>query len=256
MVEPKVFKSHLTVEFDENDVSLGDFILRSLDKFSDTELFVDCASGRKWTGAAMSQQVRRLATRLIVELDMRPGDISCISYDHCDRTVALALAIICAGGTVSCAYPHDPYPELLYLARKTRPAFLFCARDRSHWGSQLHNDLGNAHSLKAIVSMDNGELDIDFETLWIQETNSPEPTREMPQLPLAPYASINEMLAFMSLSSGTTGLPKVIASTHANCLATSKQMSVSRRDRAREVPGDTDQAASQTITLSCSATLD
>ncbi|KAG9509710.1 putative 4-coumarate--CoA ligase 3 [Fragariocoptes setiger] len=244
---PQIFKSKTTFKFNESDKSFGDFILRSLDKFSDTELFVDCASGHKWTGAAMSEQVRRLTTGLIVELGMRPGDIACMSYDHCDRAVALAMAIICAGGTISCAYPLDPYPELLRVIQKSQPSFFFSDIRRSEWASQLRNDLA-IPSLK-FIAIDSE----DFETLW-NGTNLEKSLdgAEMPQIPVAPHANLNEMLAFMSLSSGTTGLPKLIAATHANCIAGAYHIPLSDKYQSETE----DDGRPKQITFACQTTLD
>lgn len=51
--------------------------------------------------------------------DFQPGTAVCISYNNCDQTLILALAVISLGGIVATAYSKDPYGEFTTLYANT-----------------------------------------------------------------------------------------------------------------------------------------
>jgi len=156
-----------------------------------------------------------VACALTDEHQFQKGDTVCIRYNNSDHSAILALAVICAGGIVSTAFPKDPYAEILYLAQRVEPKFLFCHWEQLHWAKRLEKDLGQ--TVVGIV-MGNGADSTDqfqhFDHL-LQYNHRQSQSRNM--LPRACEDNVSET-AFLVMSSGTTGKPKAVPRTHFNHL--------------------------------------
>lgn len=193
-----------------------------------THIQVDVASGREWTGAQIRTKILNVAAALVDKYNFQPGTVVCISHDHSDLTCLLALGVVLAGGIVASAYPLDPYAEVLYLARKTEPKFLFCSGRNLNWAKQLQVDLG--YHVVAIIMGSNDQQHEDFgkyphfqELLDYDHTKSP----SLKNLPVA-CQDLARQVAFVSMSSGTTGKPKAVSVTHWSCIADLKSASARR----------------------------
>ena len=148
--------------------------------------------------------------------DFEPRTPVCITYENSDVTTILVLAVIFAGGTVICTYTKDPYSELLYMALKVRPKFLFAEAKNLNWAKQLTRDLG-----QKVVGVAMDELskdDVDETIVYFRKWLEYERTKSRANLPIA-CDDISNQIAFVMMSSGTTGKPKAVPYTHRNCLA-------------------------------------
>lgn len=118
---------------------------------------------------------------------------------------------------MACAYPKDPYPELLHLAQKVKPKLLFCDEHKLNWIPKLETDLG--HSVLGIV--------MDFKANVQQTLGSHlehllnydhKQSKSREQIPVA-CVNVHTQPALILMSSGTTGKPKAVPATHWNCMA-------------------------------------
>lgn len=157
-----------------------------------------------------------VACALVDRYDFKPGTAVSICHDNSDHLLILACAVLCVGGMVASLYSKDPYPELLYLARKVEPKFLFCHKEKIGWAKQLQADLG--HSVVGIVMdkvTDQAADGAHFEDLfWYDHTKS----KSRQQIPV-PCKDPKKQVALITMSSGTSGHPKAVAQTHWNVLA-------------------------------------
>lgn len=157
---------------------------------------------------------------LVDKYQFTPGTIACICYDNSDHLLILSLAIISAGGTVACVYPKDPYAELLYLARKVEPKYLFChERNCQLWADQLSVDLN-----QRVRGISMGDPESEFDTLLLNYNYAHSNEHSANRIPinLVENNNVNDLkhhVALISMSSGTSGRPKAVAQTHWNVLA-------------------------------------
>lgn len=171
-------------------------------------------SERTWTGEQLHDKVLNVAKALVDKYNIKNQDTVCIAYDNTDMTYILALGLICAGAIVACSYPKDPYNELLYLARKVGPKFLFChAKNVEKWSLQLSSDLGyEVHA----ISMDTGG-DLRHDNL--DSLMNYDHRKSTAQLACYMRRDMQKQVALITMSSGTTGKPKAVPVTHWNCVA-------------------------------------
>lgn len=170
---------------------------------------------------ALKDKILNVACALVDQFGFELGTCVCIRYDNSDWTFILALGVIVAGGIIVSSYPKDPYAELLYLAQKVRPKFLFCHDKNLKWAKQIETDLGYP---VVSVAMNQRAHDTD--------PQSPQPfehfeqflnydhtkSRSLNRLPVA-SKDLTKQVALITMSSGTTGKPKAVPFTHWNCIA-------------------------------------
>lgn len=180
---------------------------------------MDDASGRRWTGAQMRERMLNIATAFTDHFDFKKGTMVCISSDHSDYSCLLALGIICAGGVVTCAFPLDPYPEILYLAQKVEPKFFFCDEKNLYIAKKLEQDLG--YQVTGCImdnKPDDGNNASDSFTHFMHFLNyDHRQSKNLDNMPVA-FDDLSKELCFIMMSSGTTGKPKAVPVTHKKCI--------------------------------------
>lgn len=110
--------------------------------------------------------------------------------------------------------------ELLYLAEKVQPKFLFCHQKNLNWAKQLEIDLG--YHVQAIsMDQNNGSTDSKQQNLHatFKELLNYDHTKSK-SLHYVPVAckNIQQDVALITMSSGTTGRPKAVPTTHKKCI--------------------------------------
>jgi acyl-CoA synthetase (AMP-forming)/AMP-acid ligase II len=187
----------------------------------------DFASGRQYTGAQLKAKVLSVACALLDWHHFEPGTMVCVSYDNSDHSLILALGVLVAGGAICCAYHKDPYAELLYMAKKVEPKFLFCHANHLHWAEHLSADLGSQvvgiamDGPQTTTTSESGPRSVSatscFADMLAYEHLQ---AKSLGRLPVVvSERPMDKRVALISMSSGTTGNPKAIAQTHWNCLS-------------------------------------
>jgi len=181
-----------------------------------TPMQIDAASDRQWTGRQLADALMNVACALVDRYQLKRGDVVCIRYDTSDYAAILGLAVICTGGVVATVLSRSPYAEVLHMAQRVGPRFLFCRRDVLHFGKQLELDLGE-QVVGVAMDGEGGDSTGEFEHFenLLRYDHRGSPSRNL--LPRACDDNGAEF-AFMSMSSGTTGRPKAIPLTHLNFL--------------------------------------
>ena len=158
---------------------------------------VDALSGRRITFGQLVDGSRRLAAGL-AELGVGRGDVvSIVAANRADHPVVL-LGALTAGATVAHANPALTAPELARQFAKTRPRVVFAdAVSRA----AVHEAVGAVSDRPVVCAMDDGSADRPLAGLLAARGAAPGP-RDPGEL------------AVLFPSSGTTGLPKIVAHTH------------------------------------------
>uniref|UniRef100_A0A6G1SPW2 Putative 4-coumarate--CoA ligase 3 n=1 Tax=Aceria tosichella TaxID=561515 RepID=A0A6G1SPW2_9ACAR len=143
----------------------------------------------------------------------------CLACDNSDHMLILAIAILVAGGSFCCAYPKDPYTELLYLAKKVEPRLLFCHSRNLNWAKQLSTDLG----FEVVgVPMDEPANKTDSSSPgWFGDLFDYDyriKSKSIDKLPVPTVKPLDKQVAMILMSSGTTGKPKAVSQSHWNCI--------------------------------------
>lgn len=146
-----------------------------------------------------------------------PGSMVCVDYINSDHVLILTLAIIAIGGAVCCAYYKDPYAELLYLAKKVEPKYLFCHLRNLNWCNQLSADLGYQVVGVAMDGMSERDNVNCFDQLLNYDYKTQ--SQSLDSVPETNIKPLDKQIACVSMSSGTTGKPKAVSLSHYNALA-------------------------------------
>lgn len=171
-----------------------------------------------------------VACCLLDHYDFKPRTPIVMSYDESDLGCIVSLAVVVAGGMVASHWSKDPYPELLHLGRKVEPEFVFCHKRNAHWATQLERDLH--HRVVCITMGERDTIDNEHEARayshvqqMLAYDSSASPARA--RLPVA-CDNIEREVAFLLMSSGTTGRPKAVPATHKCCLEDNMLISARR----------------------------
>lgn len=177
---------------------------------------IDYKSKKSWTGKEVHNKVLNVATALVDVYQFKPNTAVCINYHNADICTIMALGVIVAGGIVACAYPKDPYQELLYMARKIEPKFLFCAHNQLGWATKLEADMG--YPLFGIeIGGKSNEQHLQFQHIEHLLDYDHTQSKALRQLPVA-CLDTRMQPALILMSSGTTGKPKAVPATHWSCI--------------------------------------
>lgn len=114
----------------------------------------------------------------------------------------------------------------MYLAEKTEPKFLFCHHKNLNWAKKLELDLGyhvQAISMDSVKQLD--DLYPTFEQLFNYDHNK---SKSLHRVPVA-CNNVERDVAIITMSSGTTGRPKAVPTTHKKCIADLRAISPNQR---------------------------
>ncbi|KZO92567.1 phenylacetyl-CoA ligase [Calocera viscosa TUFC12733] len=194
---------------------------------------IDDATGRSYGIEEIRERVERLARAVKAKWGVGRGDVACLySQNDIDYPI-IVWALHRLGATVSCANPSYMAGELEHQLREARACILFTSP------SSLPTALAAAAAAdlfpkeNIVVLSPPPPLILEG---WALPKNYTEPRGP----------GVGDTVAFLSFSSGTTGLPKAIAIAHRNLIANVIQVSahnrtnepgLGRRDRFAN-PGD------------------
>lgn len=132
-------------------------------------------------------------------------------------TLLLVMGVIVAGGAVMSIIDKEMYIEVLGAAKKGEPKMLFCHEYNISWADKLQKDLG--YPIVGIVmgaceqpTLRSTPKHFDYYYNYDHSKSA-----ALSRIPVACKDPWTELM-LLSLSSGTTGKPKLVPSTHGCCL--------------------------------------
>lgn len=191
--------------------ALGAELLAVVDRRPDAVAVVD--GGTRLTYRSLAARADALASRLVDDLGVVPGDRIVVQVPNCWQFVVLTVACLRAGIVPVMALPAHRQHELAYLAAHSEAAALAvpgAVRDFDHQAMAADLVAGSAtlrHVLAVADEIAPGSTNL---TVLCAEPDDPAAHRARWD---GAQPSSRDVAVFL-LSGGTTGLPKLIARTH------------------------------------------
>ena len=190
------------------EVSLTDFIFRSIGNLKTKTALVDGPSGRSFTYGEYQDAVRRVAASL-AKKGLRKGDVFAIFSPNCLEYAITFHAVAMLGGISTTLNPLYTADEAAFQLKDAGARFLATA-------PQFHEKAlaaAGGLALKELFVFGEAEDFTPFDFLLDSDG-------DVPAVEISP----REDLVALPYSSGTTGLPKGVMLTHYNLVANMRQM--------------------------------
>lgn len=202
------------------DNSLAKFFWLQLDLHARKALIVDHESGRVSNGAQLKSVGSRIASYLLEELKMQPGETCVYFYPNCDRLIQCVLGVLFAGCGVCVGSHLDPSEEHQYMIEAVRPKVVFAQSSLLESLLQVQLKLAQKGQHFKLCVMDDEAADdqleasqvLGFERDLLRHEPSEQSLSELP-VKVDPNGA-----AFILLSSGSTGHPKPVVRSQRNSL--------------------------------------
>ncbi|CDO54028.1 hypothetical protein DV495_001405 [Geotrichum candidum] len=186
---------------------------------ADKPIYIDALDSTKViTKRNITENLKKIAYILKTRYDIKEGDAVCLMLTNSIYLPILHLGILAAGGVVSPAnimYLPNELHHQLYLSGArviiTQSEFIETARQ------------GAAYTDPEAVNI---EHILTLEDLWKEATNSTESLEPI----VYPGDSNKDKYAYYCFSSGTSGKPKGVLTTHANIISNVTQQVISTGD--------------------------
>ncbi|EAT46129.1 AAEL002668-PA [Aedes aegypti] len=192
------------------ECNFGQIVLNLLDRSSDKVIQIDADTGREMTRAEMRLRVVRAAQHL-QKLGYGVGDIASVVAVNSENLAPLVLALQVIGVGFNALAPTFDAEEMAHMMRQTQSKLVFC-------------DADNYDTVKVAASK---ALQGDYRiyvmegareaTLAVDQLFQPTGTERMfyPRYLGDSY----KLIANITCSSGTTGLPKGVCNSHAQTIS-------------------------------------
>ncbi len=182
----------------QKELSVGDFLEEQVEKYGDKELFYD--QRERLTYREFGEKVKRIASSL-VKLGIQKGDKIGVCLPNWHETAAIFFASAKIGATVVPFNPLYKAHEIEYILKNSEPKVLFITESfKDNVGIGLAKSL-----VRDIVSVrfTHGDI-LSFDELQI--------TPSLEKLDVT--IDVDKDLFCILYTSGTTGLPKGVMTTH------------------------------------------
>ncbi|CAK1541692.1 unnamed protein product [Leptosia nina] len=188
---------------------LGKIILKQFKEDPDFLLQIDGATDERDTFGSMLVKSVRCA-EAFRRLGIKKGDIIVLMAPNCLDLTAPLYAAFYLGISVACIDMHLLKDEIVQIFNDTRPKFVFCLASKAAIVSEV------VHSLDIDTQITTFGKDEKFNTFpeFLDEYSKNDKIDEFRVEDFDP----KETIAVLISTSGTTGLPKVAALTHSNCI--------------------------------------
>ncbi|MCB0948568.1 MAG: AMP-binding protein, partial [Mycobacterium sp.] len=190
------------------DETIGDNLVRTVDRFEDRDALIECATGRRWTYAELHEATQRIATALL-QRGIRPGDRVGIWSPNTAEWTMIQYATAQIGAILVTINPAYRTEELEYALNQSSVAMVLSAASfkTSDYAEMLDAVSGRCPQLREVVIVGSAQ--------WraIVETEVDAGALREARTGLRPSDPIN-----IQYTSGTTGFPKGATLTHTNIL--------------------------------------
>src|SRR5947199_7618460 len=190
------------------EVSLTDFIFKSIGEHKDKTALIDGPTGQALTYADFADSVRRVAASL-AKRGFRKGDVFGIFSTNCPEYAITFHAVAMLGGINTTLNPLYTAEEAAHQLKDARAKLLVTApkfADKAQEAAQQAK-------IEELFVFGEAEGATPFSSLL-------ESDGDVPRVEINP----REDLVALPYSSGTTGLPKGVMLTHRNLIANMRQM--------------------------------
>ncbi|KAF1816469.1 phenylacetyl-CoA ligase-like protein [Eremomyces bilateralis CBS 781.70] len=223
-----------------DDVSICDFILD--DKYARHPLkdsrppFVCGITGKSYTGLEVKERIQHVAAGLSKELGWLPNDgsdwdkVLCIFSTNAIDYLTVAWGTHRLGGIVSPANAAYSVSELAYQLKSSGSQCVFTCAPLLEATLEAAKEVGIPKERVYILEVPGPSAPKEFKTVdqFIDEGRKLQPLEKLVFKP----GEGARRIAFLSYSSGTSGLPKGVMITHRNVIANTMQMcTFERKDR-------------------------
>lgn len=193
-------------------------------RFKDRELagYLDASTGERLSWRQVRENATYISTALVNQYAFRPQHtLSLFSRNTIWYPVAL-FAAVRVGGVVSGASPAYNVEEMTYALRTARAKFIATHPASIDIAAEAARNVGIP---KAHIFLLEGRL-AGYTTVQdlISLGKSYGEQGQVPSSRIPPGVKNNKVCAFLSFSSGTTGLPKAVMIAHQNVIAQALQM--------------------------------
>lgn len=197
------------------DSSLGELELLLLRAHGDKVVQVDVETGEKLTASLALNRAVALA-KWLIQNGVKPGDAISINSENRLEFVIVPLATFLVGAVFAPLNPEYTTGELNHVLNLSKPKIVFCSNLTVKNMLAVIKDQSNIQKLVLFGSKVSANSNITMYRDIIKEVKEDQPADEEFE---AVLIDPKEAVATILCSSGTTGLPKGVMTTHSNMTA-------------------------------------
>ncbi|KAI5840846.1 hypothetical protein DFP73DRAFT_482103, partial [Morchella snyderi] len=182
---------------------------------SSTRSFIDAATDARISFPELKQLTTHLSTALTRHYGLRPGETVALFSTNTIWYPAAMYGVLRAGGVVSGASPAYTVDEMAYALEKSKARFLFTLPGSLKVALAAAERVGME---KKRVFLLEGKAEGVMGLRQLVEMGR-RVAKQTPEWVVPEGKGNGEAVAFLSFSSGTTGLPKAVMISHRNVIA-------------------------------------
>lgn len=196
------------------DCTLPQLVFENWENIRDKQALVDGITGQSYTYAQLRRHIVHVTSGL-VRLGVEKGDMVAIMSPNNPDYAVIFFAVQEAGATVTTINPDYTPNEVQKQLEDSGAKFIYTTKEYLHVVKQAVQQLKTNH-VKKLISLGGGTGCVPFSTLLEDDGGA---------YPESLEVDVDEDIAVIPYSSGTTGLPKGVMLTHKNIVANLLQSS-------------------------------
>ncbi|XP_019539911.3 probable 4-coumarate--CoA ligase 3 [Aedes albopictus] len=192
------------------ECNFGQIVLNLLDRSPEKVIQIDADTGREMTRAEMRLRVVRAAQHL-QKLGYGVGDIATVAAVNSENLAPLVLALQVIGAGFNALAPTFDAEEMAHMMRQTQSKLVFCDAD-NYDTVKVAADKALEGDYRIYVMEDAREAALAVDQLF-------QPTGTEHMFYPRYLGDSYKLIANITCSSGTTGLPKGVCNSHAQTIS-------------------------------------